>query len=131
MSCGIAIEYGCSMPNMTSASATWSGSSVLSCRFSCSRLSRMSSRRRSPDRRSWSPRWSIRESLLGEHPDQRTGHVVRAFELQPVAGTLQDLEPKLTTHVSGGVLSLQTTERQTREWSRSEEHTSELQSLAY
>src|SRR5438477_7462575 len=105
------IECGCSMPSMTSASATWSGSSVLSCRFSCSRLSRMSSRRRSPPRRSDSPGRSIGESLPSDGGDECAGHLVGPLELEPVSRALQNLELVLTCHMLRGLLSLQTSER--------------------
>src|SRR2546423_5541988 len=103
------IECGCSMPSMTSASATWSGSSVLSWRLSCSRLSRMSSRRRSPPRLSDSPGCNIADSLLCDDLDEPGAHFVGTFELKPVSGAIENFQPVVPRHVSRGALSLQTT----------------------
>src|SRR4029077_9456983 len=81
ISCGMGIECGCSMPSMTSASATWSGSSVLSWRLSCSRLSRMSSSRRRPPRLSESPGCTIGASLLCDGADESSAHFEGTVEL--------------------------------------------------
>src|SRR5437588_11495 len=69
----------------------------------------MSSRRRRPPRRSWSPR-CIADSLLGDGLHQRAGHLVLTLELQPVSGALENLQSKIAIHVLRGALRLQATE---------------------
>src|SRR5690348_2393546 len=71
----------------------------------------MSSRRRRLPRRSASPGRSIGESLLGKRGGQREGHLVRALELEPVAGALEDLEPEGSGDESMGALGLGAAER--------------------